>query len=471
MTRFKKISLWITACFIFCVALIFILILSSDKLINQKQILDKIQAGVSETINGQVTFERIHVSFFPRPQIVVQQCRFSIPETIRGTVVSLSISPKLLPLIMGEFHNSRITLNTPDIKIYLNRKPKSADKHVTSFSSGTVEEKVGAVLGALLSKTPGLRVQLKNARLDILEEKKAAFWFNDINASINVLKDHISLDMRCDASLYENIYLKGAVYLYKDKLSLSLANLKLNYPRLNLSGKLDVHRVLASTSPRINLELVGKDVDVASTRKAVLDLAGENLVVNDIFTIVKGGKIPFIQFTSHGKSMEELGELENITIKSNIKNGEIFVPEVDLDLTDVTGDVTISKGILKGKNLKARMGTSKCLDGSLEMGLEGEDAPFHLDLTLEADLAQLPPILKRVVHNEAFIKENSLVDNVKGRATGRLVLGESFASINVLVDVSQFNLSANYRRLPHPLTINRGQFFLEENTSSTNELG
>ena len=442
------------------------MILSSDKLINQKQILDKIQAGVSETINGQVTFERIHVSFFPRPQIVVQQCRFSIPETIRGTVVSLSISPKLLPLIMGEFHNSRITLNTPEIKIYLNRKPKSADKHFNSFSSGTVEEKVGAVLGAVLSKTPGLRVQLKNARLDILEEKKAAFWFNDINASINVLKDHISLDMRCDASLYENIYLKGAVYLYKDKLSLSLANLKLNYPRLNLSGKLDIHRVLASTSPRINLELVGKDVDVSSTRKAVLDLVGENPVVNDIFTIVKGGKIPFIQFTSHGKSMEELGELENITIKSNIKNGEIYVPEVDLAVTDVTGDVTISKGILKGKNLKARMGISKCLDGSLEMGLEGEDALFHLDLTLEADLAQLPPILKRVVHDEAFIKENSLVDNVKGRAIGRLVLGESFASINVLVDVSQFNLSANYRRLPHPVTINSGRFFLEGNTSS-----
>ena len=466
MTRFKKIFLWITACFIFCAAIIFILILSSDKLINQKQILDKIQSGVSEAINGQVTFERIHVSFFPRPQIVVKQCRFSIPETIKGTVVSLSISPKLLPLIMGEFQNSRMTLNTPDIEIYLNRKPKSEDEHLNSFSLGTVEEKVGAILSVILSKTPGLRVRLKNARLNIVKEKKPAFWLQDINASINVLKDHISLNMRCDASLCKNISLKGAVYLYKDRLSLSLANLKLDYPRLNLSGKLDIHRALPSTSPKVNLELMGKDVDVGSTRKAVLDLAGEIPVVNDIFKIVKGGKVPLIQFTSHGKSMEELGELENITIKSNITSGEIFVPGVDLDLTDVAGDVTISKGILKGKNLKARMGTSKCLDGSLELGLEGQDALFHLDLTLEADLSQLPPILKRVVHNEAFIKENSLVDNVKGRATGRLVLGESLASINVFVDVSQFNLSANYRQLPHPLTINGGRYFMEGNTSS-----
>jgi len=466
MTRFKKISLWITACFIVCAALIFILVLSSNKLINQKQILDKIKSGVSEAINGQVAFQRIHVSFFPRPQLVVQQCQFSIPETIKGTAVSLSIAPKLLPLIMGKFQNSKITLNTADIEIYLNRKPGSKDKDFNSFSLEKAEEKAGAILSIVLSKTQGLRIRLKNSRLNILKEKKTSFWLQNINASIDNLKDHISLDMRCDASLSKNISLMGVVYLYKDKLSFSLANLKLNYPRLNLSGKLDIRRALPSTSSSVNLELMGKDVDIGSTRKAVLDLAGENPVVNDIFKIVEGGEVPLIQFDSHGNSLEELGKLENITINSNITNGKIFVPIVDLDLTDVEGDVTISKGILEGKHLKARMGTSKCLDGSLKLGLIGEDAPFHLDLSLDADLAQLPPILKRVVHNEAFIKENSLVDNVKGRATGRLVLGESIASINVFVDVSQFNLSANYRRLPHRLTINDGRYFLKGTTSS-----
>jgi len=472
MTRFKKISLWITACFVLCALLIFILMLSSDNIINQKQIANKIKARVSEAINGQITFERIHVSFFPRPQLVVQQCHFSISETIRGTVVSLSIYPKLLPLIMGKFRNSQITLNTPDIEIYLNQKSKSEDSHLNSFSLGTVEEKVGAVLGVILSKTPGLSIRLKNARLNILKEKKPAFWLKDINAGIDVLKDHINLDMQCDTSICKNISLKGSVHLNKDNLLLSLTNLKLEYPRLNLSGKLDIHRTLPSTPPKVNLELAGTDVDVGSTRKAVMDLAGKIPVVNELFKIVKGGKVPLIQLTSHGNSMEELGELENIFINSNITGGEIFIPKVDLNLTDVAGDVTISKGVLKGKNLKARMETSKCLNGSLELGLEGKDALFHLDLTLDADLAQLPPILKRVVHNKAFIKENSLVDNVKGRATGRLILGESFASIKVFVDVSQFNLSVNYRRLPHPLKINSGQYFLKGNTTSiTNASG
>ncbi|MGD9234665.1 MAG: hypothetical protein PVH67_12485, partial [Desulfobacterales bacterium] len=273
MTRFKKISLWITACVIFFVVIIFILMLSSDKLINQKQIANKIKARVSEAINGQITFERIHVSFFPRPQVVVQQCRFSIPETIKGTVVSLSIYPKLLPLIVGKFRNSGITLNTPDIEIYLNQKPRSEDNHLNSFSLGTVEETVGAVFGVILSKTPGLRVRLKNARLNIFKEKKPAFWLQDINAGINVLKDHISLDMECDTSICKNISLKRAVHLYKDKFLLSIINLKLEYPQLDLSGKLDIHRTLPSTPQKVNLELTGTDVDVVSTRKAALDLA------------------------------------------------------------------------------------------------------------------------------------------------------------------------------------------------------
>ena len=466
MTRFKKISLWITAGFIFCVAVIIILILSADKLINQPSILDKIQTGASEAINGQVTFQRIQVSIFPSPRFVVRQCRFSIPETLKGTVESATVAPKLLSLIMGKFQNSEITLNTPDIEIYFSSKPEPNDKHLNAFSLETVGEKVGAFIGVVLSKAPGLQVRLKNARINILKEKKPPFWIQDMDSRIILFKNHINLDMKGDTSIFRNIVLKGAIHVNKDNLSFTLSRLILNNPDLNLSGKLDIRHTVTPMLPRINMELTGKNVDIDSTRKTALDLAGESSVINDIFHILKGGNVSFIEFASHGKSLEELGELENITIKGHITNGKIFVPEVDLELTGVEGNVDISDGILNGKDLKAGMGASKCLEGTLKLGLKDQDAPFHLDLTLEADLSQLPPILKRVVQNDAFINEMALVDHLKGKASGRLVLGESLASTNVFVNVSQFNLSANYKRLPHPLVINRGQYSYEENTVS-----
>jgi AsmA-like C-terminal region len=466
MTRFKKISLWAAACFIFCVGLFFILVLFSDKLINQKPILDKIQAEASSAINGKVTFERLGVSFFPRPRLLVQQCRFFIPETTAGTIASMTISPKVLPLLSGKFQLTEINLNKPDINIHLKQKPESQTSRHQPFALKTIEEKIGPVLAVVLSKSAGLHVRMKTARLTIFKQQKTVFWLRDINAGMDLFQDHIDLDIGCDTKFCQGIALNGSVFLSKDRLSFSVAHLKLNDPHLNLSGKLDIDQPLSSTSPDFNLQITGKEVDIDSIRKAALNLAGDTRVVTEIFNVIKSGEIPLIQLTSHGKSLEELGELENIVIKGRMVNGNIFVPEVDLDLSDVAGDAIISNGTLYGKALKARMKTSKCLDGSLKLGLKGKDAPFHLDLTLSADLAQLPPILKRVVHNKAFIKENSLVDHVKGRATGRLILGESLQSVHCKVNISQFNLSANYRRLPHPLIINNGQYFLNEATTA-----
>ena len=122
----------------------------------------------------------------------------------------------------------------------------------------------------------------------------------------------------------------------------------------------------------------------------------------------------------------------------------------------------ISKGILEGKNLEARHGNTLGSQGALRLGFEGEDAPFHLDVTLQADLAQLPLILKRVVDHEMFLKELSLMDHVKGNAEGRLVLGETLDAIKTHVDVSSFDLSAEYRRLPYPLKLKGGQLIYDD---------
>jgi hypothetical protein len=470
MTRFKKISLWASAFFIFVFALFFILVLFSENLINQKPILEKIQARASSAINGKVTVQRIDVSFFPRPRLVVQKCRFFIPETFFGNIESLAIFPKILPLFTGKFQVADINLNSPDIEFHFKQKPKSPSEEHQSLALKTIEEKVGPVLAGILFRSAGLHVGMKTARLTIFKKQTSVFWLRDINADIDFFQDHIDMNLGCDTKLCKGIVLKGAIFLSKDKLSFSVAHLTVNHPSLNLSGKLDIERSSHSASPSVGFQLTGRELDIDSIRKAAMDLAANAPVVSEIFNIIKSGKIPLIQVTSHGTSLKELGELENIFIKGKLENGKIFVPKVDLDLTDVSGDVMISNGILYGKTLEAQMKPSKCLDGNLKLGLEGKDAPFHLDLTLSADLAQLPLILKRLIHNKSFIKENSLIDHVTGRATGRLILGESIRSVQCTVNISHFNLSANYRRLPFPLKISSGQYFLKGKTASVKNL-
>lgn len=260
--------------------------------------------------------------------------------------------------------------------------------------------------------------------------------------------------------------LRSSFHLNEYETTVSLAELSLNHPELKLNGKLSWDR----SSSRVSLELEGRQVDVDSTREAALAMAGDLEAAKDIFDVVRGGKVPQITFSGQGKSFADLGETDNFRIEGRITDGKIFIPGVNLDLEEVTGDAVISNGILQGRNASARLGNSRGREGTLTLGLEGENAPFHLEVLALADLADLPPILKRVVENEAFLKEISLVEKLEGRAEGRLVLGENTDSIQALLDVSECYLAARYRRIPFPMRISGGRFTYNETEVSLKNL-
>ena len=264
---------------------------------------------------------------------------------------------------------------------------------------------------------------------------------------LTVIKQSDKLPIKC-----EN--LKAAIDVNANEMSVDLTELLLNYPKLKLSGKF-----LRDGNPsRYRLFLKGEEIDVDSTRNVSLALLGKFEVARKIFDIVRGGTVAEITFSTHGNSAHDLGKAENIHIVGSMKNGKIFVPKADLDLTEVFGKVDISNGILEGEGLRARLENSRGQDGYLRIGLRGRDAPFHLDIVIDADLAQLPPILLRVVKNKRFDNEINLIKSLAGSGKGRLVLGDSLDSVKAVVDVTDIKLKASYQRLPYPLEICNGQF-------------
>lgn len=267
---------------------------------------------------------------------------------------------------------------------------------------------------------------------------------------LTIVSENKNIDIKCQD-------FQAAVDLDQNSISVDLIELVLNYPRLNLTGKL-LH---VQDPTRYQLFLKAKELDVDSTRDVSLALLGRFSVARKIFDIVRGGTVPEITFSSHGNSAHELGSASNIRIVGNMSNGEIFVPKADLDLTEVFGSVDISNGILEGTSLRARLENSTGKDGKLRIGLRGDDAPFHLDIVIDADLSQLPPILLRVVKNELFDHEINLISSFAGKGMGRMVLGESLDAVKAVVDVKDIRLNASYKRLPYPLRIDNGQFFYD----------
>ena len=152
-----------------------------------------------------------------------------------------------------------------------------------------------------------------------------------------------------------------------------------------------------------------------------------------------------------------------MVIRGQMQDGNIYIPAIEFDLTEAAGEVVISRGILEGQNLQARLGNSSGQNGRLKLGLIGDLAPFYLETDVRADLSQLPPILKRLVDDKDFQKELVRLKELKGSANGKLVLDEDTDNVKVKVDASNIHLSAKYGRLPHPLQITGGNFSYDEN--------
>jgi hypothetical protein len=299
-----------------------------------------------------------------------------------------------------------------------------------------------------------------NLNLDFKSDKHHSF-----HAKVQSHTSHLTL-LREN----ENLVIKAKSFILsldmdKEKTKISLSDLILDYPKLRASGQFLVNRLGKQSS----LDIEAQKVDVGSTRKVALALAGNSGITKHIFDIVKGGSIPKITFKSFGKSPADLGTIENIFIRGRLRDGNIFVPAALLDLEDVDGDVTISNSVLVGENIEARLGNSFGSSGVLELGFEG-NLPFYVKTIIQADLAQLPPILKSLVKFKPFLRELSQIKKVSGSALGKMILDGNRQSVEVGVTASKINLSARYGRAPYPFQFKGERFAYEENQISFDKL-
>jgi len=250
--------------------------------------------------------------------------------------------------------------------------------------------------------------------------------------------------------------LKGAFHMEDDRITISLTELDLDYPRLKMSGKLFIDQ----TTPRVSVELEGREIDVNSMREAALAVVGDIPSAQEILGMVKGGKIPLITVSAQGSSLADLEKVENIHVKGSIVGGKAFLPGVkvglegvNLDVRDIKGEVVIARGILEGNNLGARWENVQVRDGILRLGLKGEDVPFHLDTVVEVELAQLRAIIGDLIRDQAFQEELILIKEIRGKAVGRVFLDGTTSSVKARADISECNLFARYGRIPYPLEI------------------
>jgi uncharacterized protein involved in outer membrane biogenesis len=122
MSKRKKIAIWVMGVIGALLVLMLILMLLLPRIINLEPIRQKIIARISQEVGGEVEFQRLDLSFLPRPRAKIHEISLSIPGKIAGTLDALKIYLGIFALLKGNAQIAMLHLEAPEFKMGLPEK-------------------------------------------------------------------------------------------------------------------------------------------------------------------------------------------------------------------------------------------------------------------------------------------------------------------------------------------------------------
>lgn len=271
--------------------------------------------------------------------------------------------------------------------------------------------------------------------------------FKQFKADVDGSADTLVLARRGSSATVNVKRLQGNLDYQDGSIQASLKQLELAAPRLRASGELTLTPSLASVRVQV------RDLDIAESRALALGAADDLAEVRKLFQVVHAGTISEMLFQSRAAAFAEMGLLKNLALTGVLRDSKIFIPGRDLELTNVNATLRLHNALLEAKELTANLGTTKGWDGTLKLGLEQSNAPFHLDMAVQANAADLRAALLKLVDEGTLRSQLLKVRDLRGELSGRLILGDTIDAISPIVAVSKADIRATYEPVPFPIAI------------------
>lgn len=248
------------------------------------------------------------------------------------------------------------------------------------------------------------------------------------------------------------LLVQGSAKIAPGRLHVDVNQLKLAQPRLNMNASLSwSQQDDQETAPPLQLRLHANDSDITAMRDALMRLAGSKAEAATLLQVIRGGTLVSMTLNAAGDSPAALARTQNLRISGAAADAHLFIPDVRLDLTDVSGKWQFADGVLSAQDARGRIGDTRAKNGLLKLGLRKGAEFIGLDVDLAADLAQLPPVLNRLTSRPDVQAELARLHSIRGSADGHLALSGPFRSVAVHVSAADFTFTADYNRLPDPL--------------------
>lgn len=380
MTRGKKAFFWVGAQFWYgaggVLLLLCVLLPAAPYIINLDSVHGEIAARFHRETGGQGTFQKLDLFFFPRPHAVIRGGKLSFPGKEGLAFDALTVYPKLLPLLRGEFLPVRVKFSSLRANIDLTKKDKSAPNH-SSGALGPLEMPPAFRTG--FNKTDGLKIQVENGLLNLtakgpIFKNRASFRFNGINISAEHANGSLTLELTCASNLFEKLDLKGQMELasFKTKGTLTLSGFKTDESPNNTQHPETFRVEDGAADLQMNFEGVGSqslkaDVNLSAPSLG-LSRGQRRITVKDarINGNIRFGKDFLVASLSDmtlgyppmnlSGTQLKLGNNEKgaAPVSIHLEGKEVDVPALRSCALDLTGDISTVKeifAVIKGGNV------------------------------------------------------------------------------------------------------------------------
>lgn len=387
--------------------------------VNTQPVKDRLIVRVQRAMDGDADFGEIRLGLYPLPHAKVVQGRLSIPGKMALSIDSVSLYAKIRPLLVGRLEMDAVSVRGPRMTVTL---PEAG----APPAPGTATDFAGALSGIPVDS----RLMIVNGHLDLLKGDASVIQIVDVTGSIQNGDDGLRIDLEGAAEAIDQFRLQATI------------------PR-------SPEAVLAGS-------IKGKGANVDRLRRTILALIDTD-ETPAVLEVIRHGTVTAFDLSATGQSLADLVRLEAIRLEATLADGRVRVPGVALDLTAVAGEIIMADGVLEVREASARMENTAGRQGALTMGLLNDPLSMNLGIDLEADLAQLPPVLKRVVDHPKVLDELERLKTLRGRALGRLRLEGPVNDLVVEADAHHVEMEVEHDRLPYPLAVTDGRVAYEEN--------
>lgn len=480
---------------------------------------ERLTNRVSQALSLPLEVNTLRFSLFPEPLLQARDLTFSISENVRISLDSLRILPDWKGLLLGKVRIDTLQFDHPliiveplgveqqhppdkeairkglekiyrisktsvvqgELRITKNKQPVfSLEISALEFSASDLLRVTargrtniceqfsvtlsgdpqaldaqgevtisGLKLHALSALLPGPLQKLDQALLDFSSKVKITSGVvleSDFQGTIPA----VSFRGHGQSPPLQIPHFQGSLHLSPGKGRINLEKMCLFKPELRLRGSLD----WIDSPAWMDFALNATQFQVQPVQN-LLSSVFENKTLRKIFNIVQKGRVPRLTIKGSGGSGREL--MQSLQVQGEMEQGEIKIPELGMHLTRVSGSALVDNNVLRCKEARASLGRSRAGNGRLTLGLNHGSEPFVLKTEVEADLSQLPGMLKTTVSSQKFLSELELFKQVAGKGQGMLRISKKPKGLTIEADLRKGQLRASYEPLPFPLKMGPGR--------------